>query len=222
MKQVLILFIVFFIQPNLWSQCTPPYTLNITDAPVLCSLSQLNGMAFVADDKAGLQIVNYMAFDSKGIAPTATATVEGATLNPSTQTLQILEGHRLLVKPVVRDDVQVRNVELLINGQVIASDVSYPYSFTTLAPTLASGVNTLVIQVRATDTGGNSTLSDLHPHTDLRHPFVHDRGAGAGPRGALSLCRWPSLHHVVRRCPAGRARSCLARSRPVIPGPPRP
>ncbi|MBK9719722.1 MAG: hypothetical protein IPO85_19835 [Saprospiraceae bacterium] len=44
MKQVLILFIVFFIHPNLWSQCIPPYTLNITDAPVLCSLSQLNGM----------------------------------------------------------------------------------------------------------------------------------------------------------------------------------
>ena len=44
MKQILILFIVFFIHSILWSQCTPPYTLNITDAPVLCSLSQLNGM----------------------------------------------------------------------------------------------------------------------------------------------------------------------------------
>jgi hypothetical protein len=56
--------------------------------------------------------------------------------------------------------VQVRNVELLVNGAVVESDAAFPFRFSTLAPSIATGGSTMTIQVRATDTGGNTTLSD--------------------------------------------------------------
>ncbi len=58
------------------------------------------------------------------------------------------------------DDVQVSKVELLMNGQVVASAVSAPFDLSAVAPTLASGETTVAFQVRATDTGGNVGLSN--------------------------------------------------------------
>ena len=60
----------------------------------------------------------------------------------------------------VADDVQVRNVELLMNGQAVRNDVSFPFDLTAALPLLASGSSNAVIQVRATDTGGNVGLSN--------------------------------------------------------------
>ena len=61
------------------------------------------------------------------------------------------------------DDVQVRNVELLVNGQVVSNSVSFPFDLTTELPSLASlnGQSTVKIQLRATDTGGNVGLSNV-------------------------------------------------------------
>jgi hypothetical protein len=81
----------------------------------------------------------------------------------------IAEGATLPIKVTAQDDVQVRNVELLVNGKVVANDVSLPYDFQPVAPTLASGATSMTVQVQATDTGGNSTLSNV-----LTFPLVRD------------------------------------------------
>jgi len=58
----------------------------------------------------------------------------------------------------VSDDMQVRNVELLVNGQVVRNDTGFPFELGTTLPTLAAngGMATVTVQLRATDTGGNS------------------------------------------------------------------
>src|SRR5207253_1179091 len=80
--------------------------------------------------------------------------------------LQVFEGSTLPIKANVSDDVQVRNVELLVNGQVVQNQVSFPFDFSAIAPSIATAGGTFTIQVRATDTGGN-----VHaPHSlDLRN-----------------------------------------------------
>jgi hypothetical protein len=121
-----------------------------------------SGIAFVADESAGLQVVNFLPFESKGQPPTVSisTTYTGSA---------IAEGATLPIKVTAQDDVQVRNVELLVNGQVVANDVSLPYDFQPIAPTLASGATNMTVQVQATDTGGNSTLSNV-----LTFPLVKD------------------------------------------------
>uniref|UniRef100_UPI003CF3B8E5 Ig-like domain-containing protein n=1 Tax=Massilia sp. TSP1-1-2 TaxID=2804649 RepID=UPI003CF3B8E5 len=122
-------------------------------------LALANGLAFVADGSGGLQIVNYAAFDTKGVAPTVSITVDTVDVDPATPGIQVLEGRTVSVRPTIADDVQVRNIELLVNGQVVANDASFPWELITQAPTIASGGTSMTLQVRATDTGGNTTLS---------------------------------------------------------------
>ncbi|HRF04578.1 Ig-like domain-containing protein, partial [Accumulibacter sp.] len=120
-----------------------------------------NGLAFVADGTGGLQIVNYAGFDTKRIAPNVSITANGVDVDPATPGIQVLEGRTVRVVPTVTDDVQVRNVELLVNGRVVANDVAFPWDLFAQAPSIALGGNTLTLQVRATDTGGNFALSNI-------------------------------------------------------------
>src|SRR5262249_41691517 len=60
----------------------------------------------------------------------------------------------------VTDDVQVRNVELLVNGALVRNEISYPFDLTTSLPTIQAAGTVVTLPVRGTDTGGNSTLSD--------------------------------------------------------------
>jgi hypothetical protein len=119
-----------------------------------------NGLAFVADGLAGLQIVNYVGFDTQGVNPTVSITVDGVDADPNTPGVQVLEGRTVQVRPTVADDVQVRNVELLVNGQVVFNDVAFPFELLTQTPTIAAGGNQLTLRVRVTDTGGNTALSN--------------------------------------------------------------
>jgi hypothetical protein len=133
--------------------------INLPEIPKDVALA--NGLAFVADGTGGLQIVNYIGFDTQGVAPTVTISVDGVDADPNTPGVQVLEGRSVRVLPLVSDDVQVRNVELLVNGQVVSNDVSFPFELFAQTPTIAQGGSTLSIQVRATDTGGNTSLSNL-------------------------------------------------------------
>ncbi|MEJ0018377.1 MAG: Ig-like domain-containing protein [Acetobacteraceae bacterium] len=121
-----------------------------------------NGLAFVADGTAGLQIVNFAQFDANGVPPTASvAPAPGTDLDPGTAGVQVIEGSTIRVVPTVSDDVQIRNVEILVNGQVVADDPAFPFDFSVQVPTLAAGGSTMTVQIRATDTGGNATLSNV-------------------------------------------------------------
>lgn len=98
------------------------------------------------------------------------------------------EGELLLVSAAVSDDVQVRNVELLIDGEVVQTDGAFPFQFFANAPAFESPDGTddpipFDITVRASDTGGNRTLAD--PETflvmpDRTPPSVVEASPGEG------------------------------------------
>lgn len=131
---------------------------NLPQAPTALVLGA--GLAFVADGTAGIQIVSYRAFDDRKVPPTVTASVLNDDVALGTPGLQVAEASRLRLQVNVQDDVQVRDVELLVNGRVVARDASFPFELSSLLPTIAAnGSTSITVQVRATDTGGNRGLS---------------------------------------------------------------
>ncbi|WP_017327401.1 Ig-like domain-containing protein [Synechococcus sp. PCC 7336] len=111
-----------------------------------------SGVAFVADGAGDFQVYNYLPLDAGGQAPEITIEIDIS---------QILEGETFPVSVSVSDDVQVRNVELLIDGEVVRNDVSFPFDLFGIAPRFDGTNDTFTVQVRVTDTGGNSALSEL-------------------------------------------------------------
>ena len=118
---------------------------SLTQPPLAVTVA--SGIAYVADGTNGLQVVNYEPFDNKGVAPTASIDTTGLDTNSSVAGIQVVEGSILPIKAVVADDVQVRNVALLVNGTVVQNAVSFPYNLTATMPTLASGATTATIQI---------------------------------------------------------------------------
>ncbi|MGF1580707.1 MAG: Ig-like domain-containing protein [Gemmataceae bacterium] len=118
------------------------------------------GIAYVVVGNR-LDVVNYRSFDALGQAPTANIQTDAQDQDPQQDGIQVLEGTRFVVQGVVTDDVQVRQVELLQNGQIVATDTSFPFDFFVTTPPLSEGIGSLGLQIRATDTGGNSTLSEI-------------------------------------------------------------
>src|SRR5262249_46180417 len=96
------------------------------------------GIGFVADGSGGLQVINYLPFDPKGVPPAV------SIASPVTGS-SVAEGSAIPILVTASDDVQVRNVELLVNGEVVANAVSAPFEFTVTVPTLASGATSLSI-----------------------------------------------------------------------------
>ena len=117
------------------------------------------GIGFVANGTAGLQIVNYRALDDQGVPPTVTVTGLPDDIDPVVDGLQVSEGQRVALEVRVGDDVQVRSVELLVDGNVQRNDVSFPFELFADLPTIAENndITDVLIQVRVTDTGGNVT-----------------------------------------------------------------
>ena len=146
-----------------------------------------SGSAFVADGTAGLQIVNYQGTDRNGVAPVVTLNALPQDQDAAQAGLQLFEGQLISIPVSVRDDVQAARTELLVNGQVVEVDPSYPWALRTYLPTiLANGSSTVTIQVRAVDTGGNIGLSQPIVATLIPNitPFSL---AGAFPRGGQSI-----------------------------------
>jgi hypothetical protein len=110
--------------------------------------------AFVADGTAGLVVINYLAPDLAGIAPTATVTIDSA-VNPP-----VLEGGTIArIAANVSDDIAVRQVDLLVDGNVVARDDSYPFEIFVPVPPASPTNPSLTARVRAVDLAGNETLS---------------------------------------------------------------
>jgi hypothetical protein len=119
-----------------------------------------NGIGFIADGTAGLQVVNYLSFDTAGNAPTIQITQTPRDLDPATPGIQVTEGQTVTLGAAITDDVQVRNVEMLVNGVVANNSVSYPWDLSTILPSIAAnGSDSVTLQLQATDTGGNVSLS---------------------------------------------------------------
>jgi hypothetical protein len=116
------------------------------------------GIAYVADG-AGLEVVNYLSFDTRGIPPSITISTSVPSVD--IHSLTVFEGTTVPVRADASDDVQVRDVQLLVNGQMVRDAVSFPFDFFAIAPTIALSGNSFTIQALATDTGGNTMLSNV-------------------------------------------------------------
>ncbi len=120
-----------------------------------------SGIAYVADGSGGLQVINFLPFDANGIAPTLSIDTNAIDADPNTDGIQVEEGRSISVSLTAEDDVQVRNVQLLVNGEIVQNDVSAPYDLNFVAPSLAGGDTTLEVEVQAFDTGGNASMSNM-------------------------------------------------------------
>src|SRR5262249_44723601 len=96
------------------------------------ALTVHNGLAYVADSGAGVQVINYLSYDSQGKSPTV-------TLNTSAINGAVEAGRTLRVTALARDDVQVRNVEFYIDGVKAFSDGDFPFEYRFEAPAFPTG-----------------------------------------------------------------------------------
>ena len=145
------------------------------------------GIAYVAAGTGGLQVVNYLPFDAEGQAPTVKVSTPG-TAGPT-----VVAGTSISVLANVTDDTQVRNVELLVNGKVVANNVALPYDFTATVPAFVpAGPNPFTLVVRATDTGGNVAVS-----TPISYSVIADvappTAIGSSPSEGASVYYTPQV-----------------------------
>ena len=167
------------------------FLTQITTTGQAQSVAIAEGIAYVADGTGGLQVINFRSFDNFGQAPTVVIDSSVIDVDPATPGTQVTEGTSVPIVAQISDDVQVRNAELLINGVVVGNDVSFPFDFSAVVPSLSGGLTSVSIQVRATDTGGNVALSaplifdivadTVAPSINLISPF-DGAASGIGPR----------------------------------------
>ena len=96
------------------------------------AVSIFNGRAYVADDTAGLQVVNYLPYDAKGVPTTI-------VLATSFPTNGVEESKLARVDGAVGDDVQVRNVEFYLDGEKVFTAAAFLFEFRFVTPRLATG-----------------------------------------------------------------------------------
>jgi predicted secreted protein len=141
-----------------------------------------DGLAFVADGNAGVQVVRYRALDRGTNSPRVNLAVSPGA--------QVVAGSRIAAGVTAVDDAAARNVQLYVDGVRVAAEAGWPFEFAVRAPTLdATGAArrvglqasprplTLVVQARAEDSAGNvgwsapltvSVIPDTFPPTVTR------------------------------------------------------
>jgi hypothetical protein len=104
-------------------------------------------------------VVNYLLPDTQRQPPTIQLSASIA-LNQTTKTGSVEEGKPMRLSAAVTDDVQVRNVEFYIDGQLASIDGNFPFDHRFITPDLTATRTSFTVRAKATDTGGNSTWSD--------------------------------------------------------------
>ena len=120
-----------------------------------------SGISFVADRNGELQVINYLPFDNQGQAPSVKIDTDVIDADPNLEGIQVFEGSNITLSSELTDDRQIRNVETLINGEVVGNDVSFPFDSNIFVPQITPETDIMEVQLRATDTGGNTSLSDV-------------------------------------------------------------
>jgi hypothetical protein len=111
-----------------------------------------NGLAYVADGWQGLQVLAYRSYETGDIPPKLE--VRSNDLNGSAE-----EGSTFVLRAIVSDDVQVKNVDFWINGELVKVDGGYPFSLAYKVPLLTEATE-FSAQIIARDTGGNEVRSE--------------------------------------------------------------
>ena len=114
------------------------------------AVSIFNGILYVADGDAGLTVINYLAYDVEGQAPTISLAASFPLEPP-----QVEEGKSVRISANVTDDVQVRNVEFYIDDVLVSSDGNFPFETRIVTPVRTSLKTSFALKARAIDTGGN-------------------------------------------------------------------
>ncbi len=145
------------------------------------------GLGYVADLEAGLQVINYLPYDNKGIAPQI-------ALVPHFDTNGIPAASHVSVGAHATDDVQVRAVEFYVNGVKVFTDGNFPFEYRFAVPALTTTNTNFTLQARAVDTGGNATWSEtitvrILPDLaeDLAPVVKYTTPAGGGGRTITNL-----------------------------------
>ena len=151
------------------------------------SVAIASGIGFVANGTAGLQVINYLPFDNAGVPPNVTLSSGVPDLDPGIPGVQVVEGTSVPLQVDVTDDFQVRRVDLLINGVLVDTDVSFPFDFFGIALGADPSAPTVTLQARAFDTGGNVALSNelvLDLVEDTFAPTIEDIRPADGGKAA--------------------------------------
>ncbi|MEV8468445.1 Ig-like domain-containing protein [Fluviibacterium sp. DFM31] len=135
------------------------YTVDSKPTDVLIAA----GVGYVGAADGKLHIVNFQPFDTSGVAPQVSLMSADVDIDPATAGVQILEGSLISLDAMITDDAGLRSVSLLVDGDPIIVDLSYPFDLNARIPLLGSGETSrpISLQIRATDTGGNVGLSTL-------------------------------------------------------------
>lgn len=152
---------------NLDDASPPGFIAEFPTPGIARAVEIYNGLAYIADGDAGLQVINYLAFDAGGQPPTITLSSE----NPDDT---VEAGQSFHVTATATDDVQVRNVEFFLDGRRAATDGNFPFEVRLVAPANAAG-GTVEVRARASDTGGNLTGAEpliLRVGPDFTRPTV--------------------------------------------------
>ncbi|MBL9136647.1 MAG: hypothetical protein JNK85_12295 [Verrucomicrobiales bacterium] len=112
------------------------------------------GRAYVADGTAGLVVINFLAPDLAGIAPTAVASIDTTAAPPKVE-----GGAVVRIAATAGDDIGVRRVELIVDGTTVVQDDSYPYDVYLRIPPFSPTNTSFKVRVRAEDMAGNSSES---------------------------------------------------------------
>lgn len=146
------------------------------------------GLAFVADNDSGLQVINYLTRDTAGLRPTI------AFGPPLSVEASLEAGSDPLLTFTTGDDVAVREVELFIDGIRTASAGSFPFQIPISVAPPEPGRTSVVMRARAIDTAGNERWTDeltvsitpdrTPPVARLLSPTA---GASVGPGGLTDV-----------------------------------
>jgi hypothetical protein len=125
-----------------------------------------NGLVYVADGVAGLQVVNVLAYDALGVPPTISLVSSvGGTAT---------QGATVRYTANVIDDVQVRSVGFYRDGVLSYTDISFPFEYRFKVGTAPGSLS---VSARAVDTGGNTAdsavlISTIVPDTTPPVAFI--------------------------------------------------
>ncbi len=170
------------------------------------ALAIAGGRAFVADGASGLAVVNFLAPDLAGIAPTVTVGIDATSVPPR------VEGRSTArIAATVSDDIGIHHVDFLIDGIVAGRDDSYPFEIFLPVPAASATTPSVKARVRAVDLAGNvgespeTTVAIVEdataplidrldpasngviPPAALQEVFVSFREAVVSPVGAATL-----------------------------------
>ncbi len=117
----------------------------------------INGAAVT--DNVGHPLSTGNVTDSFTLTPRETLTVTNPDAAPSTPGFQLFEGVTVTGSVTVVTGVSIQEVDLLLNGQVVATGASAPLTYSFIAPLLSAGASSFTLQARVIDVNGVATVS---------------------------------------------------------------